>query len=194
MAPAKSRFSSSQGFSLIEVIIAMGLLTVVSLSVAQMFATATNANAVGRGLTSTTTLAEQKMEQIRSLTFGFDPQEPSLPFTDTATNLANTPHTQNGVGLNPSPADVLDVNTAGFVDYLNAQGTWIGTGTTPPAGTVYIRRWAIQPLPTNPNNTLVLQVLVTTVGNEARWDSTAGPRRRMPGDALLVSVRTRKAS
>ena len=62
----------SRGFSLIEVVVAMGLLTVVSLGVAQLFAASTRVNIIARSQTSTTMLAEQKMEQIRSLTWGFD--------------------------------------------------------------------------------------------------------------------------
>jgi hypothetical protein len=59
---------------------------------------------------------------------------------------------------------------------------------------VYIRRWSIQPLPTNPNNTLVIQVLVTPVTSELARVESAFTRTRMAGDALLVTVRTRKAS
>ena len=55
-------------------------------------------------------------------------------------------------------------------------GAWVGTGATPPATAVYIRRWSIQPLPTNPNNTLVIQVLVTPVANEAARVESASTR------------------
>ena len=51
----------------------MGMLTVVSLGVAQLFAASTRANLIAKGQTSTTAMAEQKMEQIRWLTWGFDP-------------------------------------------------------------------------------------------------------------------------
>ena len=80
------------------------------------------------------------------------------------------------------------------MDFLNGSGAWVGTGTTPPGSAVYIRRWSIQPLPTNPNNTLVIQVLVTPIALEATRVQTAFTRTRMAGDALLVTVRTRKAS
>jgi prepilin-type N-terminal cleavage/methylation domain-containing protein len=197
MRPAKSRFHSNRGFSLVEVLISMGLLTTVSLGVAQLFAVSTNANRIARNATSTTSLAEQKIEQLRSLTWGFDLQGLGLPLTDTTTNLAKYPHTTDGGGLNPSPDDTLLRNTAGYVDYLDANGAYIDTGDAPPSGTVYIRRWAIQPLPTNPNNTLILQVLVTTVANEAARETLgqdATTRVRLPGDTLLISVKTRKAS
>jgi prepilin-type N-terminal cleavage/methylation domain-containing protein len=193
MVSARLNCSDSQGFSLAEVMIAMGLLTVVSLGVAQLFAVSANTNYTARTQTSTTVMAEQKMEQLRSLTWGFDSDGMGLPVSDTISNLAVTPPTQNGTGLNPSPAGALERNVPGFVDYLDASGVYVGTGEVPPAGAVFVRRWSIQPLPTNPNNTLVFQVHVRHVATEARRAANA-PRRRLPGDALLVTVRTRKAS
>ena len=71
MAPARYSSSNSRGFSLVEVVVSLGLLTTVSLGVAQLFAASTRANLVARGTTSTTALAVQKMEQIRSLTWGY---------------------------------------------------------------------------------------------------------------------------
>lgn len=187
----QARFRSSSGFSLAEVLVSMGLLTTVSLGVAQLFALSTHANYNARGQTSTTAMAEQKMEQLRALTWGFDVDGQGLPVTDTTTNLSVEPPTAAGSGLNPSPTSSLDENIAGYVDYLDGNGVYIGTGTVPPQGSVFIRRWSIQPLPTNPNNTIVLQVFVTSITNEGNRDP--GQRRRLPGDAILVSVKTRKA-
>lgn len=190
----RARFnSSSRGFSLVEVLVAMGLLTAVSLGVAQLFALSTRANVIAKGQTSTTAMAEQKLEQLRGLTWGFDLQGQGLPLSDTTTNLTVMPPTHDGSGLNPSPSDSLEQNTDGFVDFVDGSGSWVGTGTTPPPTAVYIRRWSIQPLPTNPNNTLIIQVLVTPVTNEQARVESAFTRTRMAGDALLVTVRTRKA-
>jgi type II secretory pathway pseudopilin PulG len=190
---AQARFSSSSGFSLAEVLISMGILTAVSLGVAQLFAVSTRANLVARGQTSTTAMAEQKLEQLRALTWGFDSSGQGLPVSDTTTNLTIDPPTATGSGLNPSPANALETNTPGFVDFLDANGQYVGSGLTPPGTAAFIRRWSIRPLPTNPNNTLVLQVLVTPVSNEGSRVATAAPRQRMPGDALLISVKTRKS-
>lgn len=184
---------SKNGFTLVEVVISIGILTAVALSVAQLFAVATNANRDAKGQTSTSILAAQKMEQIRGLTWGFDQDGLGLPVSDTTTNLSVDPPTNTGRGLNPSPADTLNGNIAGYVDYLDAFGNWVGTGSTPPASAVYLRRWSIEPLPTNPNNTLVFQVLVTTVQRERTLIPT-GTRRRLPHDTWIVSVKTRKAS
>lgn len=200
MAPARSSSSrrrvdraSARGFSLVEVLISLGLLTAVSIGVAQLFAVSGRANLTARGLTSTTAMAEQKMEQLRSLTWGYATDGTGLPISDTTSNLSVTPATATGSGLNPSPSNALNENVPGFCDFLDAGGNWVGAGTTAPSTAVYIRRWAIVPLPTNPNNTLVLQVLVTPLVNERLRGSTTGPRIRMPGDSLLVSVKTRKA-
>jgi len=190
----RARFNcNSRGFSLVEVLVAMGLLTVVSLGVAQLFALSTRANVIAKGATSTTAMAEQKLEQLRGLTWGFDLAGQGIPDSDTTTNLTVTPPTHDGSGLNPSPSDSLEQNTTGFVDFLDGGGNWVGTGSTPPPSAVYIRRWSIQPLPTNPNNTLVIQVLVTPVTNEQARVASQFTRTRMAGDALLVTVRTRKA-
>jgi prepilin-type N-terminal cleavage/methylation domain-containing protein len=196
---AREKFSSNNaatpasGFSLIEVLISMGLLTIVSLGVAQMFVLSNRTNLTARGLSSTTAMAEQKMEQLRALTWGFASDGTGLPVSDSTTNLAITPANQTGAGLNPSPSDSLFRNTTGFVDYLDEAGNWLGTGTVPPTGAVYIRRWSVTPLPTNPNNTLILQVVVAPLRNEGPQLGDNETRHRLPGEAWLVSVKTRKA-
>lgn len=191
MDAERSRSFSEAGFSLIETLVATAILATVSLGVAQMFILATDNTRGGKFETTATTLAEQKMEQLRGLTWGFDTEGLGLPETDVTTNLAVSPPDTSGSGLNPSPDGTLEANTDGYVDFLDQNGAYLGTGDPPPASTVYIRRWSIEPLPTNPNNTLVFQVFVTTPERENR---RGGEKRvRLPGDAWLVSVKTRKA-
>jgi len=194
MRLAESASTSRQdGFTIVEVLVALLIITVMALGTAQLFAVSIRATQAARYQTSTTVLASQKLEQLRSLTWGFDEAGTGLPVSDTTTNLGQDPPTGNGSGLNPSPPGTLNQNIAGYVDYLDARGRWVGTGVTPPATATYIRRWSIEPLPTNPNNTLILQVLVTTVKRQSELAGTPGPRRRMADDALIVSVKTRKA-
>jgi hypothetical protein len=104
--------------------------------------------------------------------------------SDFSSNIAVTPPTSSGgVGLQASPDYSLFTSVSGYVDYLDAYGSWVGTGATPPANAIYVRRWSIDPLPTNPNNTLVFQVLVGRI-------SAAGP----PTDlARQVTLKTRKS-
>lgn len=177
------------GFSLIETMISVGLLATVALSVAQLMAVATQANMNAKGQTSATLLAEQKMEQLRSLTWGYDADGMGLPQSDTTTNLSQDPPTSNGPGLNPSPSGALLSNVGMYHDFLDAYGTRLGTGGAAPAGSIYIRRWSVDPLPTNPNNTLVIQVQVTPLVRDANRSGT----RRLRDEVRLVGVKTRKS-
>jgi len=169
--------------------IATALLATSLVAVAQLFATATRANVSARTSTFTTVLAQQKMEQLRGLVWGFDGQ--NNPVSDHQTNLAATPPTSTGgPGLSPSPMGTLLHSTTGYVDYLDPGGTWVGTASTPVSGTVYIRRWSVTPLPEDPSNTLVLQVMVTRMQNRGAADSGGGAR--LPGEARIMSLKTRK--
>jgi prepilin-type N-terminal cleavage/methylation domain-containing protein len=177
------------GFSLIEVLIATAVFATALIAVAQMFVVATRANSSARASTVASVLAQQKMEQLRSLTWGFDASGNVL--SDLQSNLAVTPPTASGgPGLSASPAGTLFQSTAGYADYLDASGTWMGTGANPVAGTVYIRRWSVTPLPADPGNTLVLQVVVTRRLN--RGGANAGAGTRLPDEARMTSLKTRK--
>jgi type II secretory pathway pseudopilin PulG len=185
----RGRLHGEAGFSLAETVVAVGLLATVALSVAQMMAVATQANINAKGQTSGALLAEQKMEQLRSLTWGYDADGMGLPESDTTTNLSQDPPTSNGPGLNPSPANSLYSNLANYHDFLDQYGNYVGTGGAPPTGTTYVRRWSVDPLPTNPNNTLVIQVQVTPITRDATRTGTT----RLRDEVRLVSVKTRKS-
>ena len=197
MALERSRWSSESGFSLVEVLASTVILSVALVSLAQLFALSTSSNRSARTNTYAALLAQQKMEQLRGLTWGFDTL--GLPISDYTTDTSNVPQVQGcpvpagggiGTGLSPSPFGTLSQNVSGWVDYVDANGCLLGGGAAPPPGTVFTRRWSVEPVPTNPNNTLVLQVLVTTRLN--RGDADAGRVLRMNDEARLVSVKTRK--
>ena len=187
------RPTAESGFTIVEVLVAMALIAFMALGIAQLFGVAIQSTSGARHQTSTTILAAQKMEQLRALTWGFDDAGAGLPVSDTTTDLTQEPPTTGGGGLNPSPAGSLNANTPGYVDYLDIRGQRVGTGAVPPATAMFIRRWSIEPLPTNPNNTLILQVLVTTVKREAQMAGNPPPRRRLADDALIATVKTRKS-
>jgi prepilin-type N-terminal cleavage/methylation domain-containing protein len=176
------RISSQEGFSLVEVLVAVVILVTGLIAVAELFIISTNANRAARRVTSTAVLAQQKIEQLRGLTWGFD--DFGLPISDYSTDVTVTPPTSSGgVGLQPSPADTLAKATTGYVDYLDAFGAWVGTGASPPAGALYERRWSIDPLPLNPNNTLVFQVVVDRIA----------PTSPVTDRARQVTLKTRKS-
>jgi type II secretory pathway pseudopilin PulG len=178
------------GFSLAEVMVATGLLAASLVTLAQLFAVATRSNIASRSTTYASVLAQQKVEELRGLTWGFDTQ--GLPISDTSSNTAVSPEQPNGgTGLSPSPKTALNENTDGFVDYIDQFGNKLGSGQSAPKNTIYFRRWSIEPLPTNPNNTLIIQVLVGR--NRDRGAANDGAVARLDEEARVITVKTRKA-
>ena len=170
--------------------IASGILATALISLAQLFMVALAANTSSRSTTYASVLAEQKMEELRALTWGFDSS--GLPVTDTTTDTASSEdNATGGTGLTPSPETALRANTVGYVDHVDMFGNKVGSEATPPASGVYTRRWSIEPLPTNPNNTIIIQVLVTR--NRSRGSADDGAVLRLPEEARLITVKTRKA-
>jgi len=194
MALAKSNFSHSArraeaGFSIVEVMVATGLLASALVALAQLFAIATTTNASARSSTLTMMLAEQKIEQLRALQYTFD--RAGLPVQDTLTDLAvYPPAAAGGKGLSPHTENTLQENTDGYVDYLDPSGRTLGGGTVIPDGTAFIRRWSVEPLPTNPNNVVILQVLVTRQRNRGTGDT--GSVSRGSEEARLMTIKSRK--
>jgi prepilin-type N-terminal cleavage/methylation domain-containing protein len=176
---------SRRGFSLLEVVVALGILTTGVAALAQLATIAIRANANAAETTTAALLARDRMEQLRALAWAFDANGDGI--SDLTTDLAATPTPHSGgVGLTPSPSDALSRNTAGYCDFVDANGRSLGGGATPPARAIYIRRWSIAPLPAFPDTTLILQVFVTSV--RSRGDAS-----RLPGEARLVTIKTRKA-
>ena len=192
LAFAARRVRRDGGFSLLEVLVATTLMAVGLTALAQLFAVSTRSNHGAKTTTYAAVLAQQKMEQLRGLTWGFD--NLGLPITDTTTNVSVVPEVSTGgTGLSPSPANSLGQNTTGYCDFVDKDGKSLGTGTTVPGNAVYIRRWSIEPLPTNPNNTIVIQVLVTRWRDRGTADTVTGTGR-LPDEARIISVKTRKAT
>ena len=125
------RNNGEAGMSLLEAIVATGLLSIALVSIAQLFALAIRSSVASRSTTYGSILAGQKLEELRA-----------------------TP------ALVPSPPDTLEDNAPGFVDYIDqAGGVAAGGGAKPPGNAIYTRRWAIAPVAGAPD-TLVLQVRV----------------------------------
>ncbi len=168
--------SRPEGFSLIETLIAMALMSVALASLAQLFTISMASTMAARFRTAESLLAGQKLEQLRGLAFGLDGA--GTPMTDVTTGTSGLFDTSGGIGL--SPGGSLDTRIAGYVDFLDAHGR-----PTDSSDAVYTRRWSIEPLAADSGNTLVVQVLVTRrPGDAPGWS---------PDDVRMVAVRTRKA-
>lgn len=180
MMGAMRTFSDDRGFTLVEVLAAMLVLAAGAIGMAELVALTAVSTRSARAVTSESILALDKLEQLRSLTWGYDAT--GTPVSDTTTDLSVQPPTNAGAGLGASPIDSLDRNLAGYADFLDAGGRWVGAGTAPPPTAAFVRRWNISPLPANPD-VLILQVLVTTIGHA-----------RSPQDAVMTTVKSRSAA
>jgi prepilin-type N-terminal cleavage/methylation domain-containing protein len=185
-----------EGFTLIEVLIALTILVTIAVGMAQLVSLAAVTMRSAREQTSSVILAAAKMGQLRALAWTFEPPivgELPVARSDVTTNVSHPAFGDDGPGLRASPPGTLAANVPPYVDYLDEAGSWIGNDAEPPPGAVFIRRWAVVPLPSDPDRTLVLQVLVTTV----RLDAARPPgtwRERAGAESLLVTIRTRKGT
>lgn len=176
----------SRGFALLEVLITAGIVITIAAGASQIVAIAIRVSHGARVRTMSTLLAAQKMEQLRSLAWTHTTTTSpaiSISSSDVTTDLSTDPASDAGPGLLPSPADALQSNVESYVDYLDGNGRWLGRGAAPPDSAVYIRRWAVQPLASDPENILVFQVIVTT---------RAAGGVVSPDAARLVSIGARK--
>lgn len=162
-----------RGFTLLEVVVALGLLTGGFLAVAQLLAVASRVSQLSRAATMATGLAARQLEHLQSLSWG----------------CAADGTTVGDVAM--SPPGALEVNTAGFVDYLDDGGMAVGSGVSPPAGAMFIRRWSVEPDDGRvPPWTILLRVVVLR--------REVSPARDLSGTSAwveavrLVGVRTRR--
>ena len=178
--PARAGLVREHGFTLLEVLTAIALLSVALLSTAQLLGATATAVHAARLSTTAATLAAARMEELRSLTWGFDVS--GAPVSDVTTNLATGQPSLTGGGLTPSPPGTLDQNTAGYVDFLDANGTWVSAGPAVPPNAIFVRRWAIETPADGSSDSLVLRVVVRPVAfHSAR------------GESRLLTLRTRLA-
>ena len=134
--------SRKNGFSLIEVMISIIILTVGLLSLAQMMVVATSANALAGRMTASAALAKQQLELLKAAPFYTNPANPSVD------------------AMNPLLADGGDLgsNENGYFQLYNADGQAVDPG----GGSLFVVRWQIDRL-VDPKGTMPLAMLRITV-------------------------------
>jgi prepilin-type N-terminal cleavage/methylation domain-containing protein len=173
------RAHDADGFSLIELLIAMLLLALLSGGVAALLGLAGRMIVRSRVETTATLLAHSRLEQLRSLPWGFGSAQAPAPGIDLTTDLSGPVPAAGGSGLGVAPPGALDADSVGFVDYHDPSGRWLGRGPTPPAGTRFVRRWSVESVAVLPD-LIVLRVRVLD-------------RRAEIADVILATVKTRTA-
>lgn len=178
---------ASAGYALIETLVAAAVVVGLAAGVAQVAlltgAAIRESGAQARALF----LAVQKLEQLQALVWTFDDR--LEPVSDEATDLALDPAAPGGRGLLPS-GPLTGPAGAGYVDYLDRDGRWVGTGTQPPSGTAFVRRWSVSPVAAPGGDGLLLQVMVVAAGARGSL-ATTGLRPNDPGVTWLATVRVR---
>jgi hypothetical protein len=166
MGMAPSLFSS-RGLTLVEVVVATGVLVTVLAGLAQLLAV-TSRRLADVGQTAVADAAAgQKLEGLLT-----------APWTvDAAGAPVSSP------ALETSPAGSLQNDTADYVDYLDEHGA-LAAGADAARGGAYVRRWSVRPTTPVDPDTLALEVCVFRAG---------GPHGD-PSEALACvgSVKTRR--
>ncbi|MGH7122039.1 MAG: type IV pilus modification PilV family protein [Acetobacteraceae bacterium] len=177
----------ARGFTLVEVLVAMSILLAAAGSLVELLAVSARASRTAQRMARASALANARLEQLQGLAWGVRPD--GRLFGDDTTDLSVQPWSAAGVGLGLSPPGVLDANTPGWVDFLDAQGRWLATGERAPPGTVYVRRWAITAPSEDPENTRLVQVIVL-VAPEVSGAAPVERGRSIGARAIGVRVRT----
>jgi type II secretory pathway pseudopilin PulG len=171
-APRRAR-----GFTLVEVVIATALLIALCIGAAMLLTLTLGTIDRSRHRAMAMVLARAKLEQLLSLTWSVRVIGVPVLSSDETTDASRSPPTASGRGTLPSPADALAASRDGYVDYLDAQGQWVGAAGTAaagavPAAAVYARRWSIERRGAGAAELLIVHVIVTTAAS-ARADAAA---------------------
>ena len=131
---------SGRGFTLLETLIATGLIVTAVAGLAQLFALSVrftrDAGQFGVALVA----AQNKLEVLRSLAFGYD--EGGVPLTDPA--------------LGASLAGTLGEDVQRYVDWLDEQGNALSNAR----GAAYVRRWRISEIAADEPEAIAIDVCV----------------------------------
>jgi prepilin-type N-terminal cleavage/methylation domain-containing protein len=163
------------GFTLLEVMVALLILTGAFLAVAQLLAVAGRASDRSRATAIGAVLAAQKMEQLRALSWAFDIDGTTLD------------------GLSLSPPGALSADAAGFVDCFDDAGAPVGGGPPPPARAAFVRRWSVErDTGMAPPPAVVLRVVVLYRGSPG---AAVGPAAHVWTEvARVIGAKARRPS
>ncbi len=153
--------SGESGFTLIEVLVSIVILTVGLLSLAQMMVLATSSNTLSGRMTSSSALAKEQLERLKAAPYYTDPRAQTR---------------------NPMLADGgdIDATIGGYVQYYDADGI----PTAGAGGAMYEVRWEIQTFP-SPLPLSMVQIRVRCLPAAGMQDQFA-----IIGEARFTTFRT----
>lgn len=155
--------ASTRGFTLLETLVATGILVTALAGLAQLFVLGGHltrqASASGLALVA----AQDKLESLRGQPFTYDTSGTAL----------------TAAALQPSPASALIEDIERYVDWVDQDGQ----GAANPDAAVLVRRWRIASLGSTAPDAITIEVCVFRV-------TAAGDPRA--ADACLATIRTRQ--
>jgi type II secretory pathway pseudopilin PulG len=164
IAPSPRPFVKNHGFTLLETVIATGILVTALAGLAQLVILATHltrqANTAGAALIA----AQDKLEVLASLRFDYD--EAAIAVTSPS--------------LEASPASSLDEDLVPYVDWIDPSGD----ASANPVDAVFARRWRVTSLNDDVPDAVAVEVCV--------FRMPAVDVAAAAADACLATVRTRQ--
>lgn len=155
---------SSRGFTLVETVVATGILITALAGVAQLLILGAQLTHRARVSGQALIAAQDKLESLRGLPFGYD----SAGVEVTAPVLT------------PSPYASLSANTPPYVDWIDSAGAQLAA----PAGAALVRRWRIDAIDDARPDAIAIEVCV--------FRATAGESDIRAAEACLSTIRTRQ--
>ena len=155
--------ASARGFTLLETVVATGILVTALAGIAQLFFLSTQltrqASASGIALVA----AQDRLESLRAMRFAYDTAGASI--TDPA--------------LQPSPPSSLDEDFEAASDWLDARGQAAATADA----AAFVRRWRISRIAGASPDAIAIEVCI--------FKAPAGADHRS-AEACLSNIRTRQ--
>lgn len=135
--------SRCDGFTLLETLVATGVLVTALAGLAQLFALSARSTQQAGEQGAALAAAQDQIEVLRSVAFGYGPLGESV--TDGA--------------LSPSSGDSLTMDVPGYVDYLDASGETCDLDRED-HGAVWTRRWRVTAIDQLAPEALAIEVCV----------------------------------
>lgn len=135
--------SSPDGFTLIETVVATGILVTALAGIAQLLALSVRSTRDAGSQSAALIAAQGKLEALRALAFTYD--------------AAGSPVTASALEVRNSGS--LDDDTPGAVDYVDANGAILDEDNEG-HGAVFTRRWRITPLDAFVPEAIAIEVCV----------------------------------
>ena len=135
--------STHDGFTLLETVVATGVLVTALAGIAQLVALSVRSTRDAGSQAAALVVAQDKIERLRSLQYGYGPL--GEPLTDP--------------GIVHTAAQSLEQDTAGAVDFVTDQGEVVDVNATP-HGAIFTRRWRVTPVDNFVPDAIAVEVCV----------------------------------